>query len=53
MAFTLDSRLWGGLPLSSPLTLRLLVVYFDSGSGGFSVEYDGRQGCTTAEKVGG
>ena len=54
MAFVLEQRLWGGLPLAAPMHLELRVVYYDMFGGGFNVTYDaGRAGggCRTAAHV--
>ena len=56
MGFTLDSRLWGGLPRkgsSSPLHLTLRVAYFNRGDGAsFNVSYDSvGGGCRTLEEL--
>ena len=55
MAFALEPRLWGGLPLAAPLRLELRVVYYDMFGGGFNVTYDsgsaGGGGCKTVAHV--
>jgi hypothetical protein len=46
MAFVLDTRLWGGLPLlrggaaKSPMDLTLAVTYLDGGGGSFDISFD-------------
>ena len=54
MAFVLEQRLWGGLPLAAPQHLELRVVYYDMFGGSFNVTYDaGRAGggCRTVDHV--
>ena len=56
MGFTLDRRLWGGLPLSTsttaakeqPLSIALRVVWFDHGFGSFELRYAASGGCAVA-----
>ena len=45
MAFVLDTRLWGGLPLSVTRSLTLAVTYLD-GEDGFDIFVDSSSGCT-------
>ena len=45
MAFVLDTRLWGGLPLSVTKSLTLAVTYLD-GEDGFDIFVDSTPGCT-------
>ena len=54
MAFALEPRLWGGLPLAAPLHVELRIVYFDSFDGSCNVTYDAGSaggGCKTAAHV--
>ena len=54
MSFVLDTRLWGGLPIttsSARVPLRLRLVYFDAGGGSLSIVYDSAGGCKTASTV--
>ena len=54
MAFALEPRMWGGLPLAAPLRLELRVTYYDMFGGGFNVTYDAGGaggGCRTAAHV--
>ena len=54
MAFALEPRLWGGLPLAAPLRVELRVVYYDMFGGGFNVTYDAGSaggGCKTVAHV--
>ena len=61
MAFVLDTRLWGGLPLlphagegrPRPPLLKLRVVYLEQPGAAFEVLYDSLGGCKTARAVGG
>ena len=46
MAFVLEPRMFGGLPIVTPLRVEVRVVYYDMFSGGFDVSYDaGAGGC--------
>ena len=46
MAFVLERRMFGGLPIVTPLRLEVRVVYYDMFGGGFNVSYDaGTAGC--------
>jgi hypothetical protein len=53
MAFVLDTRLWGGLPLPAGrgVVLALRLVYFDAGGGALTLSYDAAGGCATAATV--
>lgn len=51
MAFALEQRLWGGLPLTAPLRVVVRVVYFDMYGGGFNVTVDAGGGCATVGHV--
>jgi hypothetical protein len=54
MAFALEPRMWGGLPLTAPLRVELRVVYLDLHGGGFNVSVDAGPaggGCTTLGHV--
>ena len=45
MAFVLDERLWGGLPLSTRRSLTLTVTYLDGEGDGFDIFLDSTSGC--------
>jgi hypothetical protein len=54
MGFVLDPLLWGGLPRSktaAPLKLVLQLVYFDTGTASFDIEYSSTKGCKTLASV--
>lgn len=53
MAFELEPRMWGGLPLAAPLNVLLRVVYYDMHGGAFNITYDAgpARGCLTAAHV--
>lgn len=46
IGLTLDSGLWGGLPLKANKDLTLRIVFLDSGKGSFSVHYDSLSGAS-------
>jgi len=50
MAFVLEPRIFGGLPVVTPLHVEVRVVYYDMFRGGFNVSYDaGIGGCKHAQ----
>eukprot|EP00937_MAST-01D_sp_MAST-1D-sp2_P006900 g6900.t1 len=57
MAFVLDTRLWGGLPLpaggTGPAVLKLRVTYLEQPGAAFELLYDAASGCKSAHAVGG
>ena len=52
ISFVLDTRLWGGLPLSAAdeRTLTLAVTYLD-GMAGFSIFFDTASGCAAPKRT--
>ena len=52
ISFVLDTRLWGGLPLSAAdeRTLTLAVTYLD-GMAGFAIFFDTASGCATPKRT--